>query len=89
VDPDEVVGLYRCSALDVHITPGDNGGVKVRQVGRDPISAALLSMEECEYVHLKDDILIAVDKSGVLPLGGRDENGRVGWVHWSRAAVRV
>ncbi|GAA3658475.1 serine hydrolase domain-containing protein [Lentzea roselyniae] len=89
VDPDKVVGLYRCSALDVHITPADRGRVKVRQVGRDPISAALLSTEECEYVHLKDDILIAVDKSGVLPLGGRDENGRVGWVHWSRAAMRV
>jgi hypothetical protein len=40
-------------------------------------------------VHLRHDLLIAVDKSGVLPLGGRDEHGRVGWVHWSRAAMRL
>ncbi len=89
MDHAEVVGLYRCSALDVHVTPADQGRVKVRLAGRDSISAALLSEEECEYVHLKDDLLIAVDGSGVLPLGGRDEHGRVGWVHWSRAAMRV
>jgi CubicO group peptidase (beta-lactamase class C family) len=89
VDPDKVVGHYRCSALDIHVTPGEDGRVGVRLVGRDPVSAALLSAEECDYVHLTDDVLIAVDGSGVLPLGGRDEHGRVGWVHWSRAAMRT
>ena len=89
VDPDQVVGHYRCSALDIHVTPGEDGRVKVRLVGRDPVSAALLSADEAEYVHLADDRLIAADGSAVLPLGGRDEHGRVGWVHWSRAAMRV
>ncbi|NGY61079.1 beta-lactamase family protein [Lentzea sp. NEAU-D13] len=89
VDPDLVVGHYRCSALDIHVTPGEDGRVKVRLVGRDPVSAALLSTDECDYVHLADDRLIAADGSAVLPLGGRDEQGRVGWVHWSRAAMRV
>ncbi|MDX8033050.1 serine hydrolase domain-containing protein [Lentzea sp. BCCO 10_0856] len=89
VDPDKVVGLYRDSALDVHITPGEHGTVKVRLLGRDPLTAALISAEETEYVHLLDDLLIAVDKSSTLPLGGRDEHGRVGWVHWSRAAMRI
>jgi CubicO group peptidase (beta-lactamase class C family) len=89
VDADKVAGHYRCSALDVHITPGEQGRVKVRRVGRDPISAALIGSDEVEYVHLLDDVLIAVDKSSVLPLGGRDEHGRVGWVHWSRAAMRT
>ncbi|WP_167970524.1 serine hydrolase domain-containing protein [Lentzea indica] len=87
-DPGKLAGLYRSTLLDVHITPGATG-VLVKRVGRDPLSAALLSAEEREFVHLTDDVLIAVDKSGVLPLGGRDENGRVGWVHWSRAAMRV
>ncbi len=89
VDHDKVVGLYRDTALDIHITPTDHGTVKVRRIGRDRITAALISAEEREYVHLLDDVLIAVDRSGILPLGGRDEHGRVGWVHWSRAAMRV
>ncbi|MET9627726.1 serine hydrolase domain-containing protein [Lentzea sp. NPDC006480] len=89
VDHEKVVGLYRCTALDIHITPAEDGRVKVRKVGRGPLTAPLVSVEDREYVHLKDDVLIAVDKSGILPLGGRDEHGRVGWVHWSRAAMRV
>jgi CubicO group peptidase (beta-lactamase class C family) len=89
VDLDQVVGHYRCSALDIHVTPGEDGRVKVRLVGRDPVSAALLSADEIEYVHLRDDLLIAVDGGATLPLGGRDEHGRVGWVHWGRAAMRV
>ncbi|MDT7788713.1 MAG: hypothetical protein QOF58_7132 [Pseudonocardiales bacterium] len=89
VDHAKVVGLYRCTALDIHITPAEDGRVMVRRVGRDPVTAPLISVEEREYVHLTDDVLIAVDRSSVLPLGGRDEHGRVGWVHWSRAAMRV
>ncbi|MEV6244044.1 serine hydrolase domain-containing protein [Lentzea sp. NPDC051838] len=89
VDHEKVVGVYRCTALDIHITPADEGRVKVRKAGRDPVTAPLISTDEVEYVHLTDDVLIAVDKSGVLPLGDRDEHGRVRWVHWSRAAMRI
>lgn len=88
-DPAKLVGHYRSTLLDVHITPGEHGRVVVRRDGREPLTVALLSAEACEYVHLTDDVLIAVDKSSVLPLGGRDEHGRVGWVHWGRAAMRV
>ncbi|MET8762673.1 serine hydrolase domain-containing protein [Lentzea sp. NPDC004782] len=89
VDHAKVVGVYRCTALDVHVTPAENGRVKVRREGRDPLTAPLIPTEEREFEHLTDDVLIAVDRSSVLPLGGRDEQGRVGWVHWSRAAMRV
>jgi CubicO group peptidase (beta-lactamase class C family) len=89
VDHAKVVGVYRCTALDVHITPAENGRVKVRREGRDPLTAPLIPTEEREFEHLTDDVLVAVDRSGVLPLGGRDEHGRVGWVHWSRAAMRI
>jgi CubicO group peptidase (beta-lactamase class C family) len=89
VDATEVAGLYRCSALDLHITPGENGRVLVRQEPTNHFIKALMPISEREYTMLRDDALISVEKPhDVIVLCGRDEEGRVKWAHWGRAAVR-
>ncbi|MEU0884221.1 serine hydrolase domain-containing protein [Lentzea sp. NPDC005914] len=92
IDVEKVVGLYRSTAVDTHITAGEQGRVKVRYVPRNGVPEELLGGER-EYTGLRDDALITVDDEGghhgVIVLCGRDERGRVKYVHWGRAAVRV
>jgi CubicO group peptidase (beta-lactamase class C family) len=92
IDVGKVVGTYRSAAFDVHVTEGDEGRVKVRYVARNKIDEALTDSVEREYTGLRDDALIAVEEEGgfhaVLVLCGRDEHGKVKWLHYGRAAVR-
>lgn len=90
VDAGKVIGIYRCASIDVHITAGEHGRVKVRNEGRNRFAKALLESAERDYTYLREDALIAVEKPhSVLVLIGRDEHDRVKWVHWGRAAGRV
>jgi CubicO group peptidase (beta-lactamase class C family) len=92
VDVEKLAGVYRSASLDVHITPSDQGRVKLRYVPRNRITEALIEDEEHEYTWFRDDALIAVEEEGgyhgVVVLCGRDEQDRVKLVHWGRAAVR-
>ncbi|MFS8103619.1 beta-lactamase family protein [Lentzea alba] len=93
IDVERVVGVYRSAGLETHLTEGDGGRVEVRYVPLDHIWADLADDEEREYTGLRDDALISVEKVGahhqVIVLGGRDEQDRVKWLHWGRAALRV
>ena len=95
VDADKVVGVYRSSAVDIHVTPAPNGCVRVRFEPKNWIAEALMTNGEhgAEYTGLRDEALISVEsQSGfhsVLHLCGRDDNDRVRWVHFGRAAVRT
>ncbi|MGW6449670.1 hypothetical protein [Lentzea sp. NPDC055074] len=60
---------------------------------RNHITAALIDDDEHEFTGLRDDALIAVEKEdgyhSVVVLCGRDEEDRVKYLHWGRAARRV
>ncbi|WP_167970520.1 serine hydrolase domain-containing protein [Lentzea indica] len=92
VDVERVVGVYRAAGLDVHIAAGEQGRVKVRYVPRTKVYEALTDTDEHEYTWFRDDALIAVEEKdgfhSVIVLCGRDEQDRVKWVHYGRAAVR-
>ncbi|MFD9703816.1 serine hydrolase domain-containing protein [Lentzea sp. NPDC059081] len=88
LDVAEVVGVYRSSAVDVHVTPSRPGRVRVRHEPKHWIAAATTSDEAPEYVALSQDALIAADQPHtVLRLVRRGD--RVEWVHFGRAAVRI
>ncbi|MDX8052935.1 serine hydrolase domain-containing protein [Lentzea sp. BCCO 10_0798] len=93
VDVEKVVGVYRSTGLEAHITEGDGGRVKLRYVALDPTWKSFVDEDEHEFTGLRDDALIAVEEEGgyhsVVVLCGRDEQNRVKWLHWGRAAVRV
>jgi CubicO group peptidase (beta-lactamase class C family) len=93
IDVGKVVGVYRSAGLDVHVTASDQGGVKVRYVPRNRVYEALIEDDEREYTGFRDDALIAVREQhgyhALIVLCGRDEQDRVKWVHWGRAATRV
>ncbi|MFI6097576.1 serine hydrolase domain-containing protein [Lentzea sp. NPDC051213] len=93
VDVEKVVGVYRCAAHDVHVRPSESGGVMVRFEARDHVFAALGMSGEHEYIGYRDDALIAVEGENgyhqVIVLCGRDEQDRVRWLHWGRAAARL
>lgn len=93
VDVGKVVGTYRSGHLDVHVTPGAPGRVRVRHEPRNRVAEALMAQEEREYTGLRADALISVEPVGgrhaVLVLCGQDEHGRVRWLHHGQAAVRV
>ncbi len=91
VDVGEVVGTYRSGHVDLHVTPGAPGCVRVRYEPRNRVGEALTADEEREYTGLREDALISVE-----PAGGRHEvillcrrDGRVRWLHHGRAAVRI
>ncbi|GAB2861245.1 serine hydrolase domain-containing protein [Lentzea nigeriaca] len=93
IDVEKVAGTYRAAGLDVHITVSDHGRVKVRYVPRTKVYEALTDTDEHEYTGFRDDALIAVERKdgfhSVIVLCGRDEQDRVKWVHYGRAATRV
>ncbi|MFD5827336.1 serine hydrolase domain-containing protein [Lentzea sp. NPDC060358] len=93
VAADRVVGVYRSAGVDLHVTEGGAGRVKLRYERRDDTFKGLLDESEREFTGLRDDALIAVEaRSGfhsVIVLGGRDEQDRVGWLHFGRAATRI
>ncbi|SMD24164.1 serine hydrolase domain-containing protein [Lentzea albidocapillata] len=93
VDVERVVGVYRSTGLEAHITEGDGGRVTLRYVALDPDWKSFVDEDEHEFTGLRDDALIAVEEEGgyhaVVVLCGRDEQDRVKWLHWGRAAVRV
>jgi CubicO group peptidase (beta-lactamase class C family) len=94
VDVEKVTGVYHSSAVNIHVTDASNGRVRVRFEPRHWISELTMSSDEhgAEYTVLRDDALIAVERNGsshsVLALCGRDDQDRVKWVHFGRAAVR-
>jgi CubicO group peptidase (beta-lactamase class C family) len=93
VDVERVVGVYRSTGLERHVTEGDGGRVKLRYVALDPGWESFVDGDEHEYTGLRDDALIAVEEENgfhpVVVLCGRDEQDRVKWLHWGRAARRV
>ncbi|MET9232182.1 serine hydrolase domain-containing protein [Lentzea sp. NPDC003310] len=93
VDVERVVGVYRSTGLEVHVTEGDGGRVKLRFERLDPQWESFIDGDEHEFTGLRDDALIAVEEDGgyhsVAVLCGRDEQDRVKWLHWGRAARRV
>jgi CubicO group peptidase (beta-lactamase class C family) len=93
VDVERVVGVYRSTGLELHVTEGDGGRVKLRYERLDPDWETFVDGDEHEFTGLRDDALIAVDSEdghhSVVVLCGRDEHDRVKWVHWGRAAQRV
>lgn len=94
VDVEKITGVYHSSAVDIHVTEAPNGRVRVRFEPRHWISELMMSSGEhgAEYTALRDDALIGVERDGsshpVLALCGRDDQDRVKWVHFGRAAVR-
>ncbi|MDX3662966.1 serine hydrolase [Streptomyces sp. ID05-26A] len=89
VDAAELTGVYRSSALDVHITPAAEGRVRVRYEPKHWICETTMTDRDrgTDYTTLSDDALIAVDEPHtVLRLVRRDDQVR--WVHFGRAAVR-
>ena len=93
IDVEKVVGVYRSAGLEAHVTEGEGGRVRIRYVALDHVFKALVDDEEREYTGLRDDALIAVEKDDgyhpVFVLCGRDEDDRVKYLHWGRAAQRV
>ncbi|MCR3749821.1 serine hydrolase domain-containing protein [Lentzea californiensis] len=93
VDVERVVGVYRSTGLELHVTEGDGGRVKLRYERLDPGWESFIDGDEHEFTGLRDDALIAVEKGdgnhSVIVLCGRDEQDRVKWLHWGRAAMRV
>ncbi|RDI19735.1 serine hydrolase domain-containing protein [Lentzea flaviverrucosa] len=93
VDVEKVVGVYRSAGMEAHVSEGDGGRVRLRFVALDHVFAALVDDEEREFTGLRDDALIAVEKEDgyhpVIVLCGRDEQDRVKYLHWGRAARRV
>ncbi|SFR29281.1 CubicO group peptidase, beta-lactamase class C family [Lentzea waywayandensis] len=93
IDVEKVVGVYRSAGLEAHVTEGAGGRLMLRFVPRNDISAALIENDEYEFTGLRDDALIAVEKEdgyhSVVVLHGRDEQNRVKYLHWGRAARRV
>ncbi|MEV6244045.1 serine hydrolase domain-containing protein [Lentzea sp. NPDC051838] len=90
VDVDEVVGTYRSGHVNLHVTPGAPGRVRVRYEPRNRVGEALMVDEEREYTGLREDALISVE-----PSGGRHavivlcrQNGHVRWLHFGRAATK-
>ncbi|SDG18338.1 CubicO group peptidase, beta-lactamase class C family [Lentzea fradiae] len=90
---DRVVGVYRSAGLDLHVAEGTGGRVTVRFEQRGDTFRGLLDESEREFTGLRDDALIAVEPRGgyhsVVVLCGRDEQDRVKWVHFGRAATRM
>ncbi|WP_086667638.1 serine hydrolase domain-containing protein [Lentzea kentuckyensis] len=88
IDVDKVAGVYRAQRADIHVAAGEGGRVRMRAAARDGDAPDVVE----EYVGFRDDALIAVEKEGgsheVVVLCGRDEKGRVKWLHWGRVAVR-
>ncbi|MFD4644584.1 serine hydrolase domain-containing protein [Lentzea sp. NPDC058436] len=93
VDVERVVGVYRSTGLELHVTEGDGGTVKLRFERLDPDWDDFVDGDEHEFTGLRDDALIAVKSEGgyhsVAVLCGRDEEDRVKYLHWGRAARRV
>ncbi|USX48602.1 serine hydrolase [Lentzea sp. HUAS12] len=93
VDVERVVGVYRSAGVEVHVSEGAGGRVNVRYVALDPLWEAFFEDGEREYTGLRGDALIAVEKDEghhpVIVLCGRDEDDRVKYLHWGRAAQRV
>ncbi|GHH62868.1 serine hydrolase domain-containing protein [Lentzea cavernae] len=93
VDVERVVGVYRSTGLELHVTEGDGGRVKLRYVPLDSGWESFVDGDEHEFTGLRDDALIAVDGEDgyhpVVVLCGRDEDGRAEHLHWGRAAQRV
>ncbi|MDX3662968.1 serine hydrolase [Streptomyces sp. ID05-26A] len=93
VDVERVVGVYRSTGLELHVTEGDGGRVKLRYVRLDPGWESFVDGDEHEFTGLREDALIAVDSETgyhqVVVLCGRDEQDRVKYLHWGRAAQRV
>jgi hypothetical protein len=62
--------------------------VRLRAAARDGGTPDVVE----EYTGLRDDALIAVEAENgnhsVVVLCGRDEQGRVKWLHWGRVALR-
>jgi CubicO group peptidase (beta-lactamase class C family) len=89
VEADEVAGVYRTRRADLHVTAGEQGRVRVRARLRDVDDAPTVTEE---YTGFRDDALIAVEaedgRHEVVVLCGRDEQGKVKWLHWGRVAVR-
>ncbi|WP_167970522.1 serine hydrolase domain-containing protein [Lentzea indica] len=90
IDVEKVVGVYRALRADLHMTASGQRGVKLRVVPRG--DTAPIDDREYEYVGFRDDALISVEQEGgrhdVIVLCGRDEQDRVKWLHYGRAAVR-
>ncbi|MEV6713821.1 serine hydrolase domain-containing protein [Lentzea sp. NPDC051208] len=93
MDVEKLVGVYRSAGMEAHVTEGDGDRVRVRFVALDDVFRALGDDEEHEFTGLRDDALIAVEKEDghhpVVVLCGRDEQDRVKYLHWGRAARRV
>ena len=93
IDVEKIVGVYRSAGLEAHVTEGDGGRVTLRFVALDHVFVALVDDEEREFTGFRDDALIAVEKEdgyhSVVVLHGRDEQNRVKYLHWGRAARRV
>jgi CubicO group peptidase (beta-lactamase class C family) len=89
IDVDKVTGVYRTRRADLHVTASEHGRVSVTAALRDVDDAPVVSEE---YAGFRDDALIAVEQENgsheVVVLCGRDEQGRVKWLHWGRVAVR-
>jgi CubicO group peptidase (beta-lactamase class C family) len=89
IDIDRVTGVYRAQRADIHVTASEHGRVRLRAVARDVEAPDVVE----EYTGLRADALIAVEAENghhsVIVLCGRDEQGRVKWLHWGRVAVRV
>ncbi|RAS64588.1 CubicO group peptidase (beta-lactamase class C family) [Lentzea atacamensis] len=88
IDVDAVVGVYRTLRADIHVTAGEHGRVRMRAALRDDEAPAVIE----EYTGFRDDALIAVEQENgrheVVVLCGRNERGKVKWLHWGRVAVR-
>jgi CubicO group peptidase (beta-lactamase class C family) len=89
VEVDKVAGVYRTMRADIHVTAGEHGRLNTWAVPRDADGAPPVIEE---YTGFRDDALIAVEaeegRHDVVVLCGRDEQGRVKWLHWGRTAVR-
>ncbi|KJK42072.1 hypothetical protein UK23_38955 [Lentzea aerocolonigenes] len=90
VDVEEVVGTYRSGHVNLHVTPGSPGRVRVRYEPRNRVGEALMVDEEREYTGLRHDAMISVEPAGgrhaVIVLCRRD--GHVRWLHFGRAASK-
>ncbi|ANZ35470.1 hypothetical protein BBK82_04620 [Lentzea guizhouensis] len=84
VDP-AIAGVYRSSAINLHVTPAPDGRVRVRYEPRNWVARAstVVAEDGIEFTGLSDHTLIAVDAPHpVLAMGD-------GWLHFGRLAVRT
>ncbi len=80
-----IAGIYRSSAVNLHVTPAEHGRVRVRLEPRNRVAEASMSHDDhgAEFTALHDHALIGVEPPhAVLAMGD-------GWLHFNRIAVRT